>query len=484
MNTIRILANNENAQILVSDSKTPFHIVEPFHTIKASLLTEFLISWTDWIRQIDAVRSESSKPENQNYSSKLNEFSNYLSTLLFGNSLGSIELESVRFIVDLEFSALPFEILQKEGSKIIRTIRSDRQPPSGRRGEGHLYIENHFNAETLLNGMQEERAEILKIWNENRVDSKQLVGFGLTKNRLLEKLSSKEYIHYSGHSYREGIYLSDDAFIDAQTIASFDLSNVELIYFNSCSSATLLATAFLQSGAKAVVGFLGEVRNDVASDAGKLFWSEYFKSKSSSSAVAVVRRNLEKKFGQGYPGAYQLVHFGESNPANRFGYIERFKRIYALGIILTLAIVVYSKFFSQDDTKYQKVETVTDTVKNSSERNHSKAIRNNSKEKIESIDIHKENDQNLTSTNLNLAYVRVDQDKEISKNQEKSKIGNLERFLDQHHSEELKKEVYDYLNDKSSISVSKEKREEELIRILTTEEDSELIRYRLRQLRK
>ncbi|WP_134152090.1 CHAT domain-containing protein [Leptospira meyeri] len=330
--------------------------------------------------------------------------------------------------------------------------------------------------------MKEEREEVVKIWNKNRLVSKQLVGYGLTKNRLLEKISSMKYIHYSGHSYRDGIYLSDDIILDAETIASFDLSNVQLVYFNSCSSATLLANAFLQAGAKEVVGYLGDVRNDVAREAGKGFWSEFLKSRSSSFALKVVRSILEMKFGKGYPGAYQLVHFGEYSPANQFGYIPSLKKIYSSGIILFLAFVVYLSFFKEENTKYQELEMVFVPAKNSSGENKSIAIRKNSKLKTESIDSLKVIDKKYSRPNSNIESAQVDKEKDVSNAQEKSKIGNLERFLDQHHSEELKKEVYDYLNDKSSISVPKEKREEELIRILTTEEDSELIRYRLRQL--
>ncbi len=482
MQTIRIIANNENAEILVSDSKHLLRVVEPFHTIKASLLFDFLVSWKDWIRQVDALQSGGGVFENEDYSAKLNEFSNYLRTLLFGNSLGTVKLSTARIICDLEFSAFPFELIQTDHNKIFRIIRSERQPPNGRRGIGFLYLENHFKAESILKGMKEERAEVQSIWNSYRVESKQLVGHGFTKNRFLEKISSTRYAHYSGHSYEDGLHFDNHTKIDEETIASFDLSNLQMIYFNSCSSATLLATTFLQAGVKEVVGFLGDVRNEVAMEAGKVFWTEFLRNRSAFNAVSKVRKSLEMKFGKAYPGSYQLVYFGESRKPVLFNFTLTSKTVYAcLSLLIAIFLFyVYVRGNSQpitlktDGISKQELEMEKKTT---AKKNRDLLVHGQQKTKEPIVEAEAPLTKKTDETSD-----KVMMRKETKTSGTNSKMENLEKFLDEHHSKELKKEVIDFLNKEDSTLISREKKEEEIFRLLSSEENTELIRYKLRQM--
>ncbi|NBU98696.1 MAG: CHAT domain-containing protein, partial [Spirochaetia bacterium] len=108
--------------------------------------------------------------------------------------------------------------------------------------------------------MNLERKEILEYWSTNNISYKELKGASCTRARFIEKIASVRVLHYSGHSFEDGLWFSDISKLEISDLSSLNLSNLELVSLNSCSSAIGLARGFLEAGAKECVGFLGPVR--------------------------------------------------------------------------------------------------------------------------------------------------------------------------------------------------------------------------------
>ena len=492
METIRVLAREQKAEIFFQ-TRSKASPVESIHKVSTSIILDYIESWQNWLKQIDAL-SYALPEKDINYLDRFNEFSKSLSSILFGNFSIPFSHETV-WILDKEFMELPVEILKDSPKQIFyRNIRSTQVPPSDKVGEDLLFIENHYDAEKLLEELNGERIEITEFWDLKKISYRELIGVSCTRARFIEKITSAKVVHYSGHSFEDGLWFIDESHLGISDISSLNLSNLKLVSLNSCSSAIGLARGFLEAGVRECVGFLGPVRNDISREAGTIFWDYYLKSGSASLSSQKVRDVLQSRHGIGYPAAFQFVHFGI--PKQRKLY-EGKKIVFPFGILLTLLFSLYLlklNFYDvtelpshlQEDTK---VQTNNEIKEDSKLQAHSIDPKNIPIKKIFS----KENTRNQFSHKVKkIRYSDDSIEIKTTKNEDGVDIGNtynfpndsksrLEKYISALNSEQLKIIIHRYLQKDDPI-VNLEKKREKVERILESTESEELIQYKLREL--
>ena len=492
METIRVLAREQKAEIFFQ-TRSKASPVESIHKVSSSIILDYIESWQNWLKQIDAL-SYALPEKDINYLDRLNEFSKSLSSILFGNFSISFSHETV-WILDKEFMELPVEILKDSPKQIFyRNIRSTQVPPSDKVGEDLLFIENHYDAEKLLEELNRERIEITEFWDLKKISYRELIGASCTRARFIEKITSAKVVHYSGHSFEDGLWFIDESHLGISDISSLNLSNLKLVSLNSCSSAIGLARGFLEAGVRECVGFLGPVRNDISREAGTIFWDSYCNTNSASLAVEKVRNELQRMHGEGYPAAFQFVHFGI--PKNSFSFWFRNKKIIfpILSIFVLFIILFIENFFfsekeiSSNGNELNRKNQVIDIKKEESVV-HNK-IQNEVSNDFENNKLNsRKNKSNIIEKNVNKNIdnrIIVHEDKIDNihiKNYNFTDVSNerLEKYISALNSESLKKNIWKYINKKDHI-VSMEKKREKIEKILESTESEELIEYKLREL--
>lgn len=63
----------------------------------------------------------------------------------------------------------------------------------------------------------------------------------LTRVRLIEEIGSVKYLHYAGHTEKNGIPLGANDFLYSKEIAEHSFTNLDLVFFNSCHSSLTLS---------------------------------------------------------------------------------------------------------------------------------------------------------------------------------------------------------------------------------------------------
>ncbi len=492
METIRVLSREEKVEIFFQ-KRNEISPVESIHIVSISIIRDFIESWQNWLKQIDAL-SYALPDIKHNYIDRFIEFSKSLQSILFGKYPFHFS-ESIVWVMDEELMALPVEILKiHKNQRFYRNIRSKHIPPEGNKAEGFLFIENQHSAENILTEMRIERKEILELWESKGSIYKELKGANCTRTRFIEKISSVKVVHYCGHSFEDGLWFNDQSHLEISDLSYLNLSNLELVSLNSCSSAIGLARGFLEGGARECVGFLGTVRNDISRQVGKIFWETYCTTNSASLSVEKVRQELQEIHGEGFPAAFQFVHFGipESKSKNWFQN-KKFiiSLIFSIGMILGLFYLFFS-FTKQEsisnnielNTKKQdlkikeedyvlqydlKNEKSIDFVSNipGKKKNKPIIVKKSTNKNIDSKPkINEEKIQNIPIKNFNFADVSNER---------------LEKYISVLNSERLKNNIWIYINKKDPI-VSIEKKREKIEKILENTESEELIEYKLREL--
>ena len=489
METIRVLSREEKVEIFFQ-SRNEISPVESIHTVSISIIYDYIESWQNWLKQIDAL-SYALPDIKHNYIDRFTEFSKSLQSILFGKYPFHFS-DSIVWVMDEELMALPVEILKiHKEQQFYRNIRSKHIPPEGNKADGFLFVENQHSAENLLTEMRIERREILELWESKEISYKELKGANCTRARFIEKISSVKVIHYCGHSFEDGIWFNDQSRLEISDLTSLNLSNLELVSLNSCSSAIGLARGFLEAGARECVGFLGPIRNDISKQAGKIFWESYCITNSASLAVEKVRQELQKIHGEGYPAAFQFVHFGV--PKNKSQKWFQNKKliisiIFSIGMILGLFFLF--SFFSKQEliSNNPELNTINQEVQNKKEENVVQDYpeiekRNNF---VNEIPIEKKNKPIIIKKiiNKNLDNKPKNNEENIYlKNYNFTDVSSerLEKYISALNSEKLKNNIWKYINKKDPL-VNTEKKREKIEKILESTESEELIEYKLREL--
>ena len=496
LKTIWILAREGNIEISFQGSRK-VSPVESIHCIPDKILFEFINSWQNWVKQIDGFSFALSE-KNHDYTDRFQEFSHSLSSILFGNF--SIDFsDTTIWIMDREILSLPIEILKNHSNQIFyRNIRSSRVPPVGKIGEDFLFVENHYQAENLLEEQKKEKQEILELWDSHNIRYKELIGISCTRIRFIEKIASVKIFHYSGHSYEDGLRFIGDSHLKLSDISNLNLSNLELASLNSCLSASGLAGSFLEAGAREVVGFLGPVRNDISRQAGQIFWETYCSTKSASLSVERVRTELQLTHGKGYPAAFQFVHFGLPE-INKSFLSKKNIGLMSLSFLFILFLLNYITY-----TYNQKNKVIPNVAKSEIGKPLNERIPEKPEAQVESLYQNNNPPKNMThkkrpvensnQKELNTLHSQS-YDTDGSKLKRSEKYTNmaqnyyvndfsqsrLEKYISALSSDRLKISIRRYLQKKDPI-VSMERKQENIENILKTTESEELIEYKLREL--
>ena len=501
METIRVLAREQKAEIFFHN-RSKASPVESIHKVSSSIIFDYIESWQNWLKQIDAL-SYALPEKDINYLDRFNEFSKSLSSILFGNFSIPFSHETV-WILDKEFMELPVEILKDSPKQIFyRNIRSTQVPPSDKVGEDLLFVENHYDAENLLEELNAERMEITEFWDLKKISYRELIGASCTRARFIEKITSAKVVHYSGHSFEDGLWFIDESHLGISDISSLNLSNIDLVSLNSCSSAIGLARGFLEAGVRECVGFLGPVRNDISREAGTIFWHWYLKSGSASQSTQKVRDILQSRHGLGYPAAFQFVHFGIPKKGKLYG---NKKLVISVSSLLGLLFIsLYLIFFLSF-----KKEPISETIKNQQKETTTQFLDNKGREQesekrttYQEIIPYKSSytkEKKLDSSNYKEKVPnKTGTDQVVSKSIKSFDIENhtkniyiwneysnsiesrLEKYIMALTSEKLKKDIWNYLKKKDPL-VTLDRKREKIEKILESTESEELIEYKLRDL--
>jgi hypothetical protein len=488
---IRVLSRENKTEIFFQKRKE-YSPVESIHTVSISIINEFIESWQNWLKQIDAL-SYALPDINHNYIDRFTEFSKSLQSILFGNYPIRFS-KTVVWIMDKDLMSLPVEILKiHKEQRFYRNIRSLQIPPVGKKAKEYLFVENQHSAESLISEMNLERKEILEFWNTKNISYKELKGTSCTRARFIEKIASVKVLHYSGHSFEDGLWFSDVSKLEISDLSKLNLSNLELVSLNSCSSAIGLARGFLEAGAKECVGFLGPVRNDISRQVGKIFWETYCTTNSASLAVEKVRDELQRIHGEGYPAAYQFVHFGIPESKSKY-WIQNKKLIFLILFCFGLINLLMYKYFTSSmlETSYngKELNPKNQEIQIKKEEN---VIQNEAENRIRKDFVNNLPNQKKSKPNFNNINNKYSDSKSKNlqekidnipiKNYKFTDVSNerLEKYISALNSESLKNNIWKYINKKDSI-VSTDKKREKIEKILESTESEELIEYKLREL--
>ena len=486
METIRVLARDKKAEISFQ-TKINVSPVESIQSIATSIIFQYIESWQNWLKQIDALSYALPKKEHT-YIERFMEFSKSLESILFGSFSISFSHETI-WVLDKEFMELPVEILKTKSSQIFyRNIRSTLIPPANRIGKDFLFVENHYDADSLLAELKREREEITELWDLKKSTYRELIGASCTRTRFIEKITSAKVLHYSGHSFEDGLWFIEDSHLGISDISSLNLSNLKLVSLNSCSSAIGLARGFLEAGAKECVGFLGPVRNDISRSAGTIFWEWYLKSGSASLSAQRVREDLQVLHGEGYPAAYQFVHFGIPEKEKLFFTNKRNILVSLLVLFLIIFLFYFSKnYYKTSEPIINKVEGELnspipergkkDWEAHKDSKNHIETHSKNVPKKEKIIDhkkIYSQVEKSSPKNDINNTVVQ----KYIYNDSSDSRV---EKYISALNSNKLKIMIRRYLQKEDPL-VSMEKKSEKIEKILESTESEELIEYKLREL--
>ncbi len=318
---IRIIAKpNQQGEVLWEDSANSFHPVEIICPIEKNTLQVFQKDWEQFLSRL-----MSNAPSLSECKEKLIKKSMSLEQIVFGNR----DLpwkhpkfkEEIFLQTDPEFTVYPWEILTSNGlfffekENFYRGIRSENHTSEKREGTSFLLIENPV-LETLISSVKSEGRRISEIFEDQkeqkivRLKSEQ---FKLA--RFWDEISTASYLHYAGHAEKGKIPLPEEGLSLGEEIGRARLSNLKIVFLNSCHSAfegentSGLATQFLKSGASYVLGFLTPVETEIAEKIGNDFWVAYQKTHKPRLAFHKVQRSLRNGSAREYTSSLSFVCF-------------------------------------------------------------------------------------------------------------------------------------------------------------------------------
>lgn len=276
--------------------------------------------YADWSKFVHRIFSQTCSVEE--FFEKINTKQKLLKSILFGKNEIPTNLK-IHFVVDPEFSFLPLEILKQkdqfafQGTWFRRSIRVGVFSETQLSKRKNFFLVCNPYLSELQASVKEECEHLLGIFPES---TRVLNQGNFTKVRFLEELSTAHYIHYSGHTTKQGIPLPGSENPLSEEIKNLDLKHVELIFMNSCYSAfdsvglSSLTTCFLKAGAKNTIGFLNPIETDLAKKIGIQFWKECLKTKNVKKSFQKIQKSLWEGNPKEIMAGISLVHFSLEPP--------------------------------------------------------------------------------------------------------------------------------------------------------------------------
>ncbi|MCG6153054.1 CHAT domain-containing protein [Leptospira bandrabouensis] len=365
---LRIIAkfsreNFTDGECIWEEKQDYFGNVEKTTKFSGKHLNEFL---TDWALFVERVLSQ--KPNQEEFLEKLGKKSDNLEQIVFGKTLPFWRkpgfLDSIQLLIDPEFSPIPWEILRTHKGFLFQDLEYSRgiridtiQKDHKQKTNTALLVCNPVKP-NLVATVKAECNTLFPIF-EKKLNLRILTENHLTRVRLIEEISSAKYLHYAGHTEKNGIPIGPSDFFYANEIAEHSFTNLDLVFFNSCHSSfdsiehSGITTGFLKAGVKEVIGFLFPVETNLAKEIGIKFWDTYLKNKNSRKSLAKIRKSLYNGSSNEIITAISLVHFSTNTQKPKFRQI--------LGVISVLAALFFFIVFLGEKNEPIKLESMEDS---------------------------------------------------------------------------------------------------------------------------
>ncbi|PJZ86381.1 CHAT domain-containing protein [Leptospira harrisiae] len=336
-----------DGECIWEEKQDQFGTVERTTKFSGKLISEFL---KDWALFVERVLSQN--PTKDEFLDKLGKKSDSLEQIVFGKILPFWRHpgfpDSIQLLIDPEFSPIPWEILRTHKGFLFqdkdyrRGIRIDTIQKEYKQKTNSILLVCNPVKSNLISTVKEECMALFPIL-EKKLNLRILKEHHLTRVRFIEEAGSVKYLHYAGHTEKNGIPLGANDFLYSKEISEHSFTNLDLVFFNSCHSSfdsiehSGLTTSFLKAGAKEVIGFLFPVESNLAKAIGIKFWDSYLKSKNSHNSLAKIRKTLYNGSSNEIITAISLVHFSTQTPKPKFRQI--------LGITFVLLVLFFSIVF-------------------------------------------------------------------------------------------------------------------------------------------
>ncbi len=316
--TIRIVSIDKDR---VDVSWENIGAVEIYNHTSLTILNPIKEDWRDWVNYILHNKNKNSPSQNEIRKTLLKKSKVFESVLFGGKEWKKPEISKFIFITDPEWNLLPFEILPAEddfllGEKyiVLRNIRSPIPIPDKKKGSGSvlLWIQNHPK---LKDSLTVEKESLQSIFSKNKFSYDTILGRDNILNKIWVSLNSSEFVHFAGHSEKEGIYISENKILVPSEWEGQDLSNISLAFFNTCFSgidSSLedgLGRTLLKIGVRELVGFSHLVNTQKAVQFAIEFWKLFLNSKNSEKSVLQTRQILYNKFGENDITHLLFIHY-------------------------------------------------------------------------------------------------------------------------------------------------------------------------------
>ena len=326
---VHIIKQGENAEVIVdTHGKKRFLPFESKNAVPKKLLHDFQLDWVSFYWQAQELRRNAplSKNVDREIVASLRKKASYLTSCLIKKNEYFWERlqEPVLFSVDAEFANLPFEVLRigdqylYELVPVIRQIRGKRsfEREAKKKNRQLLCVLNPDDSEELETFIQKEKNILERFLSRQKISSQILKGKMIRPQLLLEELHAHEYVHFAGHTDKKGIPLSGEEYLPAEHIADLNLSNIKLIFMNSCYSSSQgkrydsLSQAFVKAGVENYIGFNLPIGNTLAHFIADRFWALFQKSDDIPAILFQIRNEIKSKFGEAELGGIILNGFG------------------------------------------------------------------------------------------------------------------------------------------------------------------------------
>lgn len=360
--TIRILSK-ENQKVDVSWGNES--VVEVYNFTSKTILDNIIQDWNTWVRYVLRRNPNSKNPEGEIRSTLFKKGSTFESVLFGGKEWKLSGIKKFIFITDPDWNPLPFEILPVNdlevlGEKFIvmRNIRSPLPVPDKKIGKGTaLWVQNHPN---LKSSLKTEKEALQNIFDDYNFNYENYYGNENILNRIWTALNSVEFVHFAGHSEKDGIYISDNKILYHSEWEGQDLSNISLAFFNTCYSGVDfingdgLARALLTNGVKELIGFSTLLPSEKGIHFGIEFWKSFMESKNSEESVLNTRKKINKYYSNEDITHLLMVHYS----GKKINIIKKRKNniinIIIIGLLLFFIQFAFPIFHFKEESKNEQ----------------------------------------------------------------------------------------------------------------------------------
>lgn len=359
--SIRVYSRGETIDVSWVRDGVP----EIYNRTSSHIIRTFIDDWKNWVNVI-LIRSKSTNSKRE-IRKDIFERGIALESLLFGGLPWKSEnISTFKFLVDPEWTLLPFEILPLkenvflvENKYVVRSIRFPHPIPSGKKGDGMLLW--YQKVPHLQESLDIERVDLEGIISEKKINYKIFLGRESNARAGFLSIQGTEFLHFAGHSNIDGIFVSENTTISNSEWDGLDLSNISLAFFNTCYSGLVkegndgLTQIVLRRGIKEFIGYSTIVPTDKAQFIGVNFWSFFFEKQNSEEAIFNVRNKYFDTYGKENIIPFLLVHYksySEVSQANK-NTSKIFSSILLVGILGIISFFLidlsYTIFYINDN---------------------------------------------------------------------------------------------------------------------------------------